>query len=233
MNDLEENNIFKDKKIIYRGSSITAFDGKNIKLSEVDTNSLDNELIKSIFFNKKKENYNYADYIVIYGCHIKELLDERLNYALEILNNHKFGKIILTGGIGANGNFNESEYMMDYLTHHSIDENKIIIENKSKTTEENNINIINMLNLNSIDKPTNIVLISQEVHLLRIILHWSKILKNNNIHFYCDYVENSILLYDKIINNPKLVELIKAQIEKTKSFINAGKYVDIDIKYSK
>lgn len=131
MNDLEENNIFKDKKInktlFTVGSSITAFDGKNIKLSEVDTNSLDNELIKSIFFNLKKENYNYADYIVIYGCHIKELLDERLNYALEILNNHKFGKIILTGGIGANGNFNESEYMMDYLTHNSIDENKIII----------------------------------------------------------------------------------------------------------
>lgn len=90
-----------------------------------------------------------------------------------------------------------------------------------------------MLNLNSIDKPTNIVLISQEVHLLRIILHWSKILKNNNIHFYYDYVENSILSCDKIINNPKLVELIKAQIEKAKSFINAGKYADIDIKYRK
>lgn len=202
-----------------------------MKLSEVDTNSLDNELIKMIFFNIKKGKYNYADYIIVYGCHIKELLDERLNYALDVLNNHKFDKVILTGGIGTNGNFNESEYMKNYLMHHSIDESKIIIENKSKTTEENNINIMDMLNLKSIDKPTNVVLITQEIHLLRIILHWSKILKNDNIHFYYDYVENSILSYNKTINNPKLVDLVKAQIEKTKRFINEEKYVDIDIRY--
>lgn len=202
-----------------------------MKLSEVDTNSLDNELIKMIFFNIKKGKYNYADYIIVYGCHIKELLDERLNYALDVLNNHKFDKVILTGGIGINGNFNESEYMKNYLMHHSIDESKIIIENKSKTTEENNINIMDMLNLKSIDKPTNVVLITQEIHLLRIILHWSKILKNDNIHFYYDYVENSILSYNKTINNPKLVDLVKAQIEKTKRFINEEKYVDIDIRY--
>lgn len=202
-----------------------------MKLSEVDTNSLDNELIKMIFFNIKKEKYNYANYIIVYGCHIKELLDERLNYAFDVLNNHKFDKVILTGGIGTNGNFNESEYMKNYLIHHSIDESKIIIENKSKTTEENNINIMDMLNLKSIDKPTNVVLITQEIHLLRIVLHWSKILKNDNIHFYYDYVENGILSYDKIINNPKLVNLVKAQIEKTKRFINEEKYVDIDIRY--
>lgn len=202
-----------------------------MKLSEVDTNSLDNELIKMIFFNIKKGKYNYADYIIVYGCHIKELLDERLNYALDVLNNHKFDKVILTGGIGTNGNFNESEYMKNYLMHHSIDESKIIIENKSKTTEENNINIMDMLNLKSINKPTNVVLITQEIHLLRIILHWSKILKNDNIHFYYDYVENSILSYNKTINNPKLVDLVKAQIEKTKRFINEEKYVDIDIRY--
>lgn len=86
---------------------------------------------------------------------------------------------------------------------------------------------MNMLDLKFIDKPTNIVLITQEFHLLCIILHQSKILKNNNIQFYYDYVENSILSYDKIVNNPKLVELIKAQIEKIKSFINDGKYVGI------
>lgn len=171
-----------------------------MKLSEVDTKNLNNELIKQIFFNIRKEKYDYADYIIIYGCHIKELLDERLNYALEVLNNHEFGKVILTGGISANGDFNESEYMKNYLINNSIDERKIIIENKSKTTEENNINIMNMLDLKSVEKPINIVLITQEIHLMRIILHWSKILKNNNIHFYYDYVENSILSYDKIIN---------------------------------
>lgn len=46
-----------------------------MKLSELNSSELNIELIKKIFFNIKKENYQYADYIVIYGCHIKELLD--------------------------------------------------------------------------------------------------------------------------------------------------------------
>lgn len=207
-------------------------DNKKIKLSDVDINNINPELIKNIFFNLKKEKYNYADYIIIYGCHIKELLDERLKHALDVINSHKYGKIVLTGGIGIKGTFNESEYMKKYLKDHSIDENKIIIENKSTTTEENNVNIMNMLNLKSIAKPTNIILISHEFHLSRIALHWSQIFNNDNIHFYFDYVENSVLSYDRIINDTKLLELIKAQLEKTQRFIKEDKYIDIYIENS-
>ena len=200
-----------------------------MKLSELNSSELSSELIKKIFFNIKKENYQYADYVVIYGCHIKELLDERLKYALKVLEEHDYGRIILTGGIGVNGDFNESEYMKKFLVDNNIDENKIIVENQSTTTEENNINIMNILDLKNVQKFTNIVLISQEFHLLRIILQWSKILINDNVKFYYDYVDNSALSYDKIINSPELVELLKKQLEKTKQFIKEGQYIDIDI----
>jgi len=200
-----------------------------MKLSELNSSELSSELIKKIFFNIKKENYQYADYVVIYGCHIKELLIERLKYALKVLEEHDYGKIILTGGIGVNGDFNESEYMKKFLVDNNIDEDKIIVENQSTTTEENNINIMNILDLKNVQKFTNIVLISQEFHLLRIILQWSKILNNENIKFYYDYVDNSALSYDKIINSPELVELLKKQLEKTKQFIKEGQYIDIDI----
>lgn len=46
--------------------------------------------------------------------------------------------------------------MLNYLINHSIDKNKIIIENQSTTTEENNINILNMLGLNKVNKELNI-----------------------------------------------------------------------------
>jgi len=200
-----------------------------MKLSELNSSELSSELIKKIFFKIKKENYQYADYVVIYGCHIKELLIERLKYALKVLEEHDYGKIILTGGIGVNGDFNESEYMKKFLVDNNIDEDKIIVENQSTTTEENNINIMNILDLKNVQKFTNIVLISQEFHLLRIILQWSKILNNENIKFYYDYVDNSALSYDKIINSPELVELLKKQLEKTKQFIKEGQYIDIDI----
>lgn len=200
-----------------------------LKLSEIDSNNLNNRLIKQIFFNIKKENYNYADYIIIYGCHIKQWLDERLYYALKVLNSHDFGKVILTGGIGVNGNFNESEYMKEYLISNGIDESKIIVENKSTTTEENNFNTINMLGLKKVDCFTNIVLITHEFHLLRIILYLSKSLNNDNIHFYYDYVDNSDLSYDKMVNNLELIELLKNQIEVTKQFIKDGQYIDMEI----
>lgn len=177
-----------------------------MKLSEIDTNNLDNELIKKVFFNVPRETYHYADYVVVYGCHIKELLDERLNYALEVLKKHDFGKIIVTDGIGVNGDFNEAEYMKKYLLENLIDESKIVMENKSTTTEENNLNILEMLNLELIDEPLNIVLVSQEFHLSRIMLHWEKILHNKNIHFYYDYVLNSSLSFKVIINESKYLD---------------------------
>lgn len=38
-----------------------------------------------------------------------------------------------------------------------------------------------------------------------------------------------VLSYERIINEPKLVELLKEQLEKTKIFIKEGKYVDTEI----
>ena len=200
-----------------------------MKLSEVNIDDLDEKLIKKIFFDVKKKEYNYADYIIIYGCCRKQLLDERLNYAIRILNNTNFDKVVVTGGIGKKGDFNEAEYMREFLINNSIDDSKIIIENESKTTEENNINIMNMLNLELVDRPINIVLITHEYHLMRVILHWTKLLKNYNTHFYYDYVENTVLSYDRVIGNSKLMDLMKRQMYKIKRLIDEGKYVDVDI----
>ena len=116
-----------------------------MKITEIDPNNLDNDLIKRIFFSIKKENYTNVDYLVIYGCHLKELLIERLDYSLEIIKEHPVKKIVLTGGTGAKGNYNESEFMLNYLIANGVEKNKIIVENKSTTTEENNENIMKMM----------------------------------------------------------------------------------------
>ena len=191
-----------------------------MKVSEIDSNKIDKNIIKKFFYNIKKEEYESADYIIIYGCHIKEILDERLNHALNILKNKKINKVVLTGGIGIKGDFNESSYMYNCLLNNGINKDNIIIENKSKTTEENNINIVKLLNLNKITKHTKIVIVTHEIHMLRISTHYKKLINNNNIHFYYDYVNNSILSYEKLINNPSMYSLFKEQIEKTQKFIS-------------
>ena len=200
-----------------------------MKLSEIVPNKLDNELIKKIFFSINKEKYDYADYIIIYGCHIKSLLDERLIHALSIIENKKYNKIVLTGGIGISGDYDESAYMYDYLIKKGINKERIIIENKSTTTEDNNINVLNMLDLNSVKNNTNIVLVTQEAHMTRIMLHWKKIINNSKIKFYYDYVDKSTISYENVINNSNLLELVQKQLEKTIKYIKEEKYVDIDI----
>ena len=200
-----------------------------MKLSNIDVKEINNELIKKIFFNIKKEKYNNADYIIIYGCHIKELLDERLNYALEVIKNHDYKKIVLTGGVGINGDFNESKYMEEFLISNDIPIDKIIIENKSTTTEENNINILNIIDFNNIDKITNVVLVTHEFHILRLKLHWDKLLTNKNIRFFYDFCDSNLLSYQNIINNNELYNLMLKQFSKTKEFIGSGIYSDIEI----
>ena len=207
--------------------------GNYMKVSFIDSNELNDDLIKRIFFNIEKEQYDYADYLIIYGCHIKNMLDERLNHALDIIKNKRVGKIVLSGGIGVNGNFDDSEYMLNYLVSNGIDKSRIIVEDKSTTTEESNINIMNILNLKKITEPVNIVLVTQQLHLLRIIMHWNKLLNNSNIKFYYDYVDDSIFSYDNVIKNMELKEKLRKQVAKMKKFIDEGIYDDIDIDNNK
>lgn len=200
-----------------------------MKLSKINPDRIDSNLIKKIFFNIPKEEYDYADYIICYGCHIKPLLDERLNYLLSIIKNKKYNKIVLTGGVGVNGDFNESEYMFNYLINNGVNKDNIIIENISTTTEENNLNILELLELNSINKKTNIVLVTQEVHMMRIMLHWKKIINNPSINFYYDYVDKTNITYENVINIPELLSIVNNQVKKIIEFIKNGTYIDIDI----
>ena len=129
-----------------------------------------------------------VDYIIIYGCHKKRILNDRLNHLLKILNNYKYNKIVLTGGIGLFGNYNEALYMKDYLIKNNINPNKLIIEDKSKTTKENNINVINLLKLNDIKNKTNIVLVTNKFHMYRNKRILKGLINNININFIYDIV---------------------------------------------
>ena len=129
------------------------------------------------------------DYMIIYGSHKKRILVKRLNHALNIIKENNIDKIVLTGGIGLFGNFNESQYMSNYLIEKGINKNKIIIEDKSKTTKENNINTINLLDLKNAKKHLNIILVSQKIHLIRIKRQLNKLLNNNSINFLYEVVK--------------------------------------------
>ena len=150
-----------------------------MKLTDIDTNNISNEIIKKVLFNTPKNEYLEADCLIVFGCHLKPLLDERIKTVLEILKVKKVDKILLTGGIGVAGDFNESEYMKEVLLKNNVKEEIILIEDKSTTTEENIINSIEILKNNNLIENKTIILVSNQAHLKRIRMELKKQLKDN------------------------------------------------------
>ncbi|MEG1597685.1 MAG: YdcF family protein, partial [Bacilli bacterium] len=138
-----------------------------MKLTEIDTKNITDDIIKKILFSTPKKEFFDVDCLIIFGCHLKPLLDERLDTTISIIKNKNVNRILLTGGIGVNGDFNESEYMKKKLLNCGIGEGSIITEDKSTTTEENIINCIQILKENSLIENKNIVLVSSQAHLRR------------------------------------------------------------------
>ena len=85
------------------------------------------------------------DYIIVLGAQVKEsgpsvVLRYRLDRAVSYLKENDNTLVIVSGGKGINEPATEASVMKEYLVNNGINENRIIIEDKSHTTKENLIN---------------------------------------------------------------------------------------------
>jgi len=80
--------------------------------------------------------------IVVLGCRVvgegpSQMLEERLEAALQYMNEHPEAVAVLSGGQGADESISEAECMFRYLTAHGIDSKRLYLEDKSTSTKEN------------------------------------------------------------------------------------------------
>ena len=193
-----------------------------MKLTDIDTNNISNEIIKKVLFNTPKNEYLEADCLIVFGCHLKPLLDERIKTVLEILKVKKVDKILLTGGIGVAGDFNESEYMKEVLLKNNVKEEIILIEDKSTTTEENIINSIEILKNNNLIENKTIILVSNQAHLKRIWMELKKQLKDNKFEIIYEYPSSSLTSFENFEKNNELRVRAVNEIKKIRKFIDMG-----------
>jgi uncharacterized SAM-binding protein YcdF (DUF218 family) len=205
-----------DKKRFNRGDEYI------MKLTDIDTNNISNEIIKKVLFNTPKNEYLEADCLIVFGCHLKPLLDERIKTVLEILKVKKVDKILLTGGIGVAGDFNESEYMKEVLLKNNVKEEIILIEDKSTTTEENIINSIEILKNNNLIENKTIILVSNQAHLKRIGMELKKQLKDNKFEIIYEYPSSSLTSFENFEKNNELRVRAVNEIKKIRKFIDMG-----------
>ncbi|EKQ57647.1 MULTISPECIES: YdcF family protein [unclassified Clostridium] len=99
--------------------------------------------LEAAIISYQKNNEKKDDYIIVLGAGLDNgktpnlILSERLDAAIkcEVENPNQY--IVLSGGQGADECISEAEAMSQYLQERGIDKEKMIIEDKSRDTDEN------------------------------------------------------------------------------------------------
>ncbi len=191
-------------------------------LTDIDTANITDEIIRQVLFSTPTTEYEESDCLIVFGCHIKPLLDERMQLAVNLLRTKRISKILITGGIGVHGDFNESEYMKEILLNNGISESMILVENQSTTTEENIINSIEILKKESLIENKRIVLVSSQAHLRRIGMEFKKLLQGVNFEMYYEYPEYSFISLANVLKSNELRTMATNEIKKIIRFIKDG-----------
>ena len=81
--------------------------------------------------------------MIILGCRVMPggepsiLLQDRLDTALDYLDDHPDITVVVSGGQGNNEPTSEAARMADYLEEHGVDADQILLEDQSSNTKEN------------------------------------------------------------------------------------------------
>lgn len=99
--------------------------------------------IEAAIIGYPKHNEKKDDYMIVLGAGLDNgwtpnlILQERLDAAIKNEEENPTQYIVLSGGQGADEHLPEAQAMSEYLQERGIDKEKIIIEEKSKDTNEN------------------------------------------------------------------------------------------------
>lgn len=138
-----------------------------------------------------KGNQN-LDYIIVLVAQVREnrpsvVLKYRLDAAIDYLNKNPDTVCIVSGGQGGNEPFSEAKVMAEYLLDKGIEENRILIEDKSTNTVENIKNSKRLL-----EEPYNGVgIVTNNFHMFRAV----QIAKKQGLEGICGIAADSNVLY--------------------------------------
>ena len=119
------------------------------------------------------------DLMVVFGCKVDPdgpsiLLRDRLDTALDYLEDHPDMTVVVSGGQGDDEHVSEAQAMYDYLVEHGADGDQIIREDQSRNTWQNVNNTLDLFQSGEIDGTERVLLVSSDFHLTRIQMLWNR-----------------------------------------------------------
>lgn len=120
-----------------------------------------------IYQTAKQEPPKEVDYLIVLGARVKgEVMTKallfRVEAALEYLQQNPNTKVIASGGQGPGEDITEAEAMRRYFVANGIDENRILLEDRSTTTFENL-----SFSKEMVEEDASIAIVSNDFHVYR------------------------------------------------------------------
>lgn len=121
-----------------------------------------------IIKNAVQKPQKNADFLIVLGARVngKKItlnLKYRLEVAIDYLNENTGTKVIVSGGKGKGEDITEAKAMSDYLIKRGIKRDRIILEDRSKNTDENLKYSAELIG----SKTKNTVIVSNDFHIYR------------------------------------------------------------------
>ncbi|MBQ2205452.1 MAG: YdcF family protein [Lachnospiraceae bacterium] len=181
----------------------------------------------------------HFDYIIVFGAGISEnkneIMNGRLEKAIEYAKRYNRCKFVLTGAKGENEPITEAAYMSKYMGERGVAGNRIIVDPFSINTNENIVNSLELIRKDAIKRNArdgiitrpflntpgkfdldfmHIGFMSSDFHLTRI----NMMAKKYGIHLPYDIVCETKLLYRPYLYVRENLSLYKAFVLKQLSF---------------
>ncbi len=110
--------------------------------------------------------------VIVLGCQVRGeqpslLLSHRIESAADYLKAHPDARCIVSGGQGSNEQISEAECMFRGLTARGIDASRILLEDRSTSTQENLEFSLALMRENGLEQP--VLIVSNNFHLYRAL----------------------------------------------------------------
>ena len=120
-----------------------------------------------------------ADVVVILGAKVDPdgpsmLLRDRLDKALDYLEEHPDVQVVVSGGQGPDEPTTEAQAMYDYLVEYGVEPERIWQEDQSHNTWQNVRYTLALLEEKGADTSAGVVLVSSGFHLTRARMLWER-----------------------------------------------------------
>ena len=152
--------------------------------------------------------------MIVLGCRVMPwgvpsiLLQDRLDRAVDYLEEHPGMTVVVSGGQGGDEPDSEANVMKNILVEKGVPEESILLEDSSFSTWENLSNSIELLAHEGYDVTQDILVVSNGFHLARVHMLWDRLVGADNLSLLAAPSSHDLSRWKMFIREP--IGLVKS-----------------------